>query len=85
MIQRIIKSNSILFAPFRTLFLPDFNDHLRKIVIESGAINYIELLKNIQVNQLEIKTTYIRKGFIQAVNVALGFDKMEEEETISSE
>ena len=75
----------MLFAPVRALFFPDFNDHLRKIVIESGAINYIELLKNIQVNQLEIKTTYIRKGFIQAVNVALGFDKMEEEETISSE
>ena len=88
MIQRIIKSNSLLLAPFRSLYYPDFYDHLRKIVIESGSVNYIEFLKNMQVNQPVIKKTYIYKGFLRAVNVALGFDKFEKEvvekETISS-
>lgn len=85
MIQKLIKSNSILLVPIRALFYPDFNDHLRKIVLNSSFRNKLELLKNMQVNQHVIKKTYINNGFIQAVNVALGLDKIKEEETIISE
>ena len=77
--QKIIKSNTILLAPLRALFFPDFYNHIRGVIFQSHSRLKLSLLRNIYENEAEIKTTYIWDGFDYAVNVALGLDSIDGE------
>ena len=79
MIQRIIKSNTVLLAPLRALFFPDFYSYIRGCIFQSHSRLKLSLLRNIHENEAEIKTTYIWDGFDYAVNVALGLDSIDDE------
>ena len=79
MIQRIIKSNSILLAPLRALFFPDFYSYIRGVIFQSHSRLKLSLLRNIHENEKVIKATYIWDGFNYAVNVALGLDSIDDE------
>ena len=80
MIQKIIKSNTILLAPLRALFFPDFYNHIRGVIFQSHSRLKLSLLRNIYENEAEIKTTYIWDGFDYAVNIALGLDTINDEQ-----
>ena len=79
MIQKIIKSNTILLAPLRALFFPDFYRYIRETIFQSHSRLKLSLIRNIHENEKVIKDTYIWDGFDYAVNVALGIDSINDE------
>ena len=80
MIQRIIKSNTILLAPLRALLFPDFYKYVRGTIFQSHSRLKLSLLRGIHENESIIKATYIWDGFDYAANIALGLDTLDDEQ-----
>ena len=79
MLQKIIKSNTILLAPLRAIFFPGFYSHIRGIVFQSHSRLKLSLLRNIYENELIIRKVYIWRGFTYALNFALGIGESKNE------
>lgn len=81
MIQKIIRSNSILLVPLRAVFFPYFYSYIRGVVVvfKSHPRLKLSLLKDLDKNEQEIKQVYIWKGFSYAINYSLGIEEIDHE------
>ena len=78
MLQRIIKSETILLAPVRALLFTDFNRQVRVKIFESHKRTKLSLLRDLHKNEFKIKKIYIWRGFSEGLEEALGLNKKED-------